>query len=156
MIEHLDKLVRDYEVGRLSRRALLVQLGAMLTVAGLGRRAMAGGDEEPTFRAVGLNHIALNVTDVPKSRDFYRRHLGLTVQSDGQQSCFLGCGDDFLALFKAEQPSMDHYCYSIRGYDPDNAVERLKAAGLSPRRAGDRVYFDDPDGLEVQVAEGSR
>ena len=29
---------------------------------------------------------------------------------------------------------------------------RLKAAGLTPRRRSDRVYFDDPDGLEVQVA----
>ena len=38
--------------------------------------------------------------------------------------------------------------------EPHDAVARLKAAGLAPRRNGNRVYFDDPDGLEVQVTAG--
>jgi hypothetical protein len=28
----------------------------------------------------------------------------------------------------------------------------LKEQGLSPRRTEHRLYFDDPDGLEVQIA----
>jgi len=40
----------------------------------------------------------------------------------------------------------------IANYDPVDAVARLKAAGLTPRREGGRVYFDDPDGIECQVA----
>jgi catechol 2,3-dioxygenase-like lactoylglutathione lyase family enzyme len=71
---------------------------------------------------------------------------------EGEQNCFLTCGKEFVALFKADKPSMNHYCYSIPRYDPDEVVKRLKDAGLSPRRRSDRVYFDDPDGLEVQVA----
>ena len=55
-----------------------------------------------------------------------------------------------LALFKGEKPGLYHYCYSIA--DPADAVARLKAAGLAPKRRGDRVYFDDPDGIECQVA----
>ena len=47
---------------------------------------------------------------------------------------------------------MHHYCYAIDNYEPDTTVEKLKAAGLTVRRAQNRVYFDDPDGLEVQVA----
>ncbi len=31
-------------------------------------------------------------------------------------------------------------------------METLKAAGLKPERHENRVYFDDPDGLTVQVS----
>ncbi len=49
---------------------------------------------------------------------------------------------------------MDHYCYAIKNYDVDVAEEKLKAEGLSPRvhREGGRIYFEDPDGLTVQLA----
>lgn len=157
MINQMEQLVAQFERGTLSRRALLARLGALITVAGFGRRILADEVAPATFNAVGLNHIALDVTDVPRSRDFYQRHLNLKMRSDGgERSCFLGCGEDFVALFKADKPSMNHYCYSIRDYDPADAVARLKAAGLSPRQTGNRVYFDDPDGLEVQVAAATR
>ena len=58
-------------------------------------------------------------------------------------------------LFKGEKPGLHHYCYSIANYDPADAVARLKAAGLAPKRRGGRVYFDDPDGIECQVAGAS-
>jgi len=47
---------------------------------------------------------------------------------------------------------LNHYCYAIRGYAADQAEEKLKAAGLKLRREGNRVYFPDPDEIEVQVA----
>jgi hypothetical protein len=46
---------------------------------------------------------------------------------------------------------LNHYCYAIKGYDAERADEKLKAAGLKPRKEGNRVYFPDPDGVEVQV-----
>jgi len=70
-----------------------------------------------------------------------------------EENCFLGTGSDFfLTLFRGEQPGLNHYCYAIKGYDPDRAEAALKAAGLKVRREGGRVYFDDPDGIRVQVA----
>ena len=107
----------------------------------------------PTFVGTDLNHLALRVTDIERSRAFYQRHLGLELASRTRSNCFLRCSEhDFLALFKSEKPGMDHFCFSIAKYDPDDAVARLEKAGLSPRRRADRVYFDDPDGIEVQVA----
>jgi catechol 2,3-dioxygenase-like lactoylglutathione lyase family enzyme len=105
------------------------------------------------FQAVGLNHIALRVTDVPRARDFYIRHLGLEVTRDGGEgSCFLSFEGGFLALFRGDEPRMDHYCYSVKDYDVNAAAEKLKSAGITPRVTGERIYFDDPDGLEVQLA----
>ena len=150
-----ETLVQDFERGLLSRRQLasrLMGLGAALAVIPGAAEARQG--EGSTFQATGLNHVALNVSSVPKSRDFYIKHLGLKVMRDGgEDNCFLGGGEDFfLTLFKGERPGLNHYCYTIKGYDADRVEEKLKAAGLKPRREDNRVYFPDPDGIEVQVA----
>jgi len=152
-----EALVQEFERGLLSRRQLasrLMGLGAALAV--IPRAAQAQQGEGSTFQATGLDHVALNVSSVPKSRDFYIKHLGLKVIRDGgEDNCFLGGGDDFfLTLFKGDRPGLNHYCYAIKGYDADRVEEKLKAAGLKPRREDNRVYFPDPDGIEVQV-EGS-
>ena len=108
---------------------------------------------KPTFQATGLDHIALDVTDVARSNEFYGKHLGLRVIRGDENASFLGADRDFfLTLFRAERPGLNHYCYAIDHYDADDAMERLTAAGLRPRREGNRVYFPDPDGLTVQVA----
>jgi catechol 2,3-dioxygenase-like lactoylglutathione lyase family enzyme len=150
-----DTLVEDFERGLLSRRQLasrLMGLGAALAV--MPRTAGARQGDSPTFQATGLDHVALNVRNVPRSRDFYIKHLGMKVIGEsGENNCFLGSDDGFfLTLFKGEQPGLNHYCYAIRGYNADHAEEKLKAAGLKPRREGNRIYFPDPDGIEVQVA----
>ena len=150
-----ETLVEDFERGLLSRRQLvsrLMGLGAALAaMPGAAEARQVGGG---TFQATGLNHVALNVSSVPRSRDFYIKHLGLKViREGGEDNCFLGSGDDFfLTLFHGDQPGLNHYCYAIRDYDAERAEEKLKAAGLKPRREGNRVYFPDPDGIEVQVA----
>ena len=149
------KIVEDFEQGRLSRRQLasrLMGLGAALAV--MQDTAQARQERESTFRATGLDHVALDVTDVPRSRDFYVKHLGLEVIRDGgQDNCFLGSGGTFfLTLFRGDRPGLNHYCYAIRDFDVARAEERLKAAGLKPRREGGRIYFADPDGIEVQVS----
>ena len=150
-----EPLVEDFERGLLSRRQLasrLMGLGAAL--AAVPGAVEAGQGEGSTFQATGLDHVALNVTSVPRSRDFYIKHLGLKVlRESGEDNCFLGSGEGFfLTLFKGERPGLNHYCYAIKGYDADQAEEKLKAAGLKPRREGNRVYFPDADGIEVQVA----
>jgi catechol 2,3-dioxygenase-like lactoylglutathione lyase family enzyme len=155
-LDFAEKLVENFERGLLSRRQLVSRLtGLGAALAAMGRTALAGEEAEGgTFQAKGLDHVALNVKSVPASRDFYIKHLGLKVTRDGgEDNCFLGAGNDFcLTLFKGENPGLNHYCYGIEGYDPDKAEEKLKAAGLKPRREGNRLYFPDIDGIQVQVA----
>ncbi len=149
-----ETIVEDFERGLLSRRQLasrLMGLGAALAV--MTRTAEAGDDEGSTFQATGLNHVALNVRSVPRSRDFYIKHLGLKVlRESGEENCFLGNGEGFfLTLFKGDQPGLNHYCYTIPNYNADQVEAKLKAVGLKPRREANRVYFPDADGIEVQV-----
>lgn len=161
-----DKIVDDFQYGRLSRRQLvarLMGLGAAIATMNettFGQERAAGGAQPaaegvaaaPTFQATGLDHIALDVVDVPRSRDFYAKHLGLRVVRGDDNALFMGADRDFfLTLFRAERPQLNHYCYSISNFSADDAVQKISAAGLRPRREGDRVYFPDPDGLTVQV-----
>ncbi len=48
---------------------------------------------------------------------------------------------------------MDHYCYSIVNYDVKDAAGKLRKQKIEPRITSNRIYFPDPDGLEVQLAE---
>jgi catechol 2,3-dioxygenase-like lactoylglutathione lyase family enzyme len=154
------QLVTDFEQGRLTRRQLaarLVGLGAaMATFPQIGSAQEPGqgaNPPKPTFQATGLDHIALDVTDLKRSNEFYEQHLGLRVIRGDENASFLGADRDFfLTLFRAEQPGLNHYCYAIDNYSADDAMERLASAKLRPRREGNRVYFPDPDGITVQVA----
>ncbi len=153
-----DRMIDQFEQGRIGRRQLAVKLAALAAAwAGAGRFAIASPPQDSekgksTFQAKGLNHLALRVTDVARSRDWYKKHLGLSVLRDGRQNCFMRTGSNFVALFRSRTAGMHHYCYTIADYDPATVVRTLKGAGLEPRREQNRVYFPDPDGLTVQLS----
>ena len=145
----IERLLNCYETGGLTRRQLVQGLMALGVGAASGS---AHAQSTSTFRAVALNHIALDVTDVGRSRDFYVQHLGLEVTSESAGTSFLRCSEgNFVALFRAPKAGMNHYCYSVPGYNAEKAAETLRAVGIEPRVRGQRVYFDDADGLEVQL-----
>lgn len=157
--DQATRLLDDYEQGRMSRRDLitgLMGLGAAMAAAGRAGAAQADTAPERLFQGQGLDHIALNVTDIARSRAFYQKHLGLEVLRDGgAERCFMGPpGQEFiLALFRSDKPGMNHYCYGIPEYQPDEVMRTLGDAGARPRREGNRIYFPDPDGLVVQLAQ---
>ena len=160
MVDDVTRWISLFEAGRMGRRELIGRLGALMaTLTGIGGLARAQEPERPksTFVAKGLNHIALRVTDLTRSKEFYEKHLGLTVRSESQSSVFLNCGEDhFVALFRGSRATMDHYCYSIDDYDQKEAAKKLRAVGIEPELHGNRIYFDDPDGLQVQLANVPR
>ena len=151
----IANLVQQFEAGRIDRRQLVAGLGTLVAVLGGTGSARADDEVGSTFEAVGVNHIALRVTDVLRSREFYKKHLGLKVTRDGgERNCFMTCGKNFVALFQSDEAQMDHYCYSIKDYDMNQAEAMLNKHGLEPRvvRDAGRIYFKDPDGLTVQLA----
>lgn len=144
MKETISRLLDSYENGEMSRRTLV---GALLGLLATSRQVRGS-----TFRGLSLNHVALRVTDVERSKTFYREHFGLPVIRESNRSCFLDLGAHFLALFQHDRAGLDHYCIAIEGYRAGEVVDRLENLGISSRRAADRVYFKDPDGIEVQVS----
>lgn len=151
----VEHLIDDYDRGRLSRRQLLAGIAALTAVSATGtagEEPPAAKPSGPTFQATSLNHIALRVTDLDRSEAFYRQHLGLRRASGGPYNRFLDCGPHFVALFRANAPGLDHFCFSLPGYTQQDAAARLRAAGLEPELHENRTYFRDPDGIQVQLA----
>ena len=105
------------------------------------------------FTIHGINHVALRVSDMSASRDFYEGLLGATVLEETERFIFLRAGGgDFLALSPSDAPYIEHYCFTVEGYDPDDAQQRLEERGLTVHRREDRVFVRDPDGLLVQLS----
>jgi hypothetical protein len=79
MQTQIVKMINDFEHGRLSRRQLIAYLTGMFaaslgtTIAFAdqqdGHAAAQLAESAPTFDAIDLNHVALNVTNVQRSKE---------------------------------------------------------------------------------------
>jgi catechol 2,3-dioxygenase-like lactoylglutathione lyase family enzyme len=146
-------MVEQFAAGRLSRRELVWGLTALVAAASAGGADAAQQQRPPsTFQALGLNHLALRVTDLDRSQAFYERHLGMTrISSTAASPRLMACGPHVLNLFKADRPQMDHVCFTVPDYDAVAAANRLRAQNVTPDVESDRVHFFDPDGYKLQV-----
>ena len=114
----------------------------------------------------GLRHVALNVTDVAVSVEFYTSLFGMqAVWQPDPENAYLSSGCDNLALHKAATGDahsgqrLDHLGFIVETPDAvDRAaatlIERKIAILKSPRthRDGSRsLYFADPDGNVIQI-----
>ena len=133
MKEIIASLLESYERGKVSRRQLIQGLAA---IAASGHTVPAFGS---TF--VGLNHIAIRVTNVQRSRDFYQKHLGAPVIHESETNCFLGLGKNFLTLFQNQTSGLDHFCVAIQNLNADAVMEDLKRQGLNPNRPSGTTLF---------------
>jgi catechol 2,3-dioxygenase-like lactoylglutathione lyase family enzyme len=110
---------------------------------------------EPVFRAVGIDHILLNVSDPEKSAAFYEKILGPVTQRNNNRIWFQA-GTGRIGLLKTpagEKAGVNHYCVSVEKFDYDTAVKKLQQAGVKldkPEIAGS-PDLRDPDGYRVQV-----
>ena len=123
-----------------SRRELLV--GAL--AAPLAAR---GETQKGLFEPVEVNHVALRVRSIAESEKFYRETFGapgIIFEKPGQR--YMRMGKNFVALFERDEPAMDHFAISVKGYVADEIEAIAKREGLNPRRSSDFVYVHDPDG----------
>lgn len=115
---------------------------------------------------LGLRHVALNVSDVRRSVDFYTKVLGMKVEwNPDPDNFYLTSGGDNLAIHKRSEAAIsgsqcvDHIGFVVRSpKDVDEWAERLRVLGVpfakepKTHRDGARsFYFYDPDGLLIQL-----
>lgn len=160
MFAAVDKLVRDFEDRRLSRRELVAAIAALAATGGTGLTAQT----QQAVRAETLNHVSLAVSDVERSAEFYQTLLGLDIVSrPGNGGINLGLGSGFLGLYALPEPGrVHHFCLGIDDFDADRTGAALAEAGVessidrNPRNrttGGDQLYFSDPDGSIVQLGQ---
>ena len=156
-MEHIiNRLLQDYEHGRMTRRQLIQTLALGATAA-----ATATTAEAAPANATYINHVSMQVADYRKTRDFYVGLFGMKVSNDDGMQCRLTFGDNILiARNAASRPggkvSIDHIAYSLAGWDTDKSVKpaveaELKKRGLKIRTTEGSFHVQDPDGFEVQI-----
>lgn len=163
MDQQLDRLFDDYDQKKISRRDLM----GLLLAAGAASAVPTTQAQTAAPVAIGrsMNHVSLSVSDVNRSADFYNRVLGMEIISrPGNGGLNMGLGNEsFLGLYEFANPgSMHHMCIGVDNYDADALAEKLQDHGIEGRvnrnpanrtSGGDQLYFNDPDGISVQLAQ---
>ncbi len=106
---------------------------------------------EDKARAIGINHIALEVADIDAALEFYGQLFDFTLRSRSDRSAFIDLGDQFIALFKGESDAGDvgrHFGLVVD--DPSKVRRKLEEMGVEIM-AGSGVDFHDPWGNYWQM-----
>lgn len=102
-----------------------------------------------TPRAIGINHVALEVEDLDRSLKFYGRLFELRFRGRSAGAAFVDLGDQFLALERVAEPvSAGHYGLVVD--DQAEVVRRAREAGM--RMVGSHDFLD-PWGNHWQVVD---
>ena len=100
-------------------------------------------------RAIGINHVALDVGGVDEALDFWRALFpDLRLRSRSQRMAFIDLGDQFVALFEhAVEPRSEHRHFGLVVDDVDAVLAAARERGASVR--GNNV--GDPWGNRFDV-----
>jgi catechol 2,3-dioxygenase-like lactoylglutathione lyase family enzyme len=162
-MEHqVEHLVSLYDGGAISRRQLLQGLLALGVSGGaVAGQALNAPASEPVLRARTINHITLYASDVARSKAFYQRLAGLSIQDEAKDFCELRLEGGFLGLYSPEaarRHGFDHFCLGIEGYNAKRVHATLMQVVPESQPSlenDDQVYVRDPDGVRVQFADAN-
>jgi lactoylglutathione lyase len=102
-------------------------------------------------RAVGFNHVALEVGDIEEALSFYGRLFEFELRGKSEGMAFIDLGDQFLALQKGRtQPSDDGRHFGLVVDDKDAVRQALAEAGVEAL-PGPFLDFRDPWGNRVEI-----
>ncbi len=102
-------------------------------------------------RAIGINHVCLEVGDIAEALAFYGQLFDFTMRSQSETDAFIDLGDQFIALFKGDDDAPDvgrHFGMVVD--DPGKVRRKLEAMGVEIM-AGPGVDFHDPWGNYWQM-----
>src|SRR5438046_4154351 len=102
-------------------------------------------------RAVGFNHVALEVGDIGEALEFYGRLFEFELRGRSKTSAFIDLGDQFLALQKGRtQPADDGRHFGLV-VDDKEAVRRALAEAGVETLPGQFLDFLDPWGNRIEI-----
>ena len=102
-------------------------------------------------RAVGFNHVALEVGDIEEALAFYGRIFDFTLRGKTEDMAFIDLGDQFLALQKGrKQPADDGRHFGLVVDDRQAVRQALAEAGVEIL-PGPFLDFYDPWGNRIEI-----
>jgi lactoylglutathione lyase len=102
-------------------------------------------------RAVGFNHVAIEVGDIDEALAFYAQLFEFKLRSKSKDMAFIDLGDQFLALQKGRSQPTDDGRHLGLVVDDKEAVRRaLVEAGVN-ELPGPFLDFLDPWGNRIEI-----
>lgn len=111
--------------------------------------------ETAPVRAVGINHVALEVDDVDEALEYYGKLFRIKLRGRAPGMAFIDLGDQFIALAEKRSQSPDskrHFGLVVDNKDELRKGLEVIGAEILPGRGLD---FLDPWGNHVQVVQYS-
>jgi catechol 2,3-dioxygenase-like lactoylglutathione lyase family enzyme len=119
-------------------------------------------------------HVGLNVTDLDRSLDFYRKVFGFEVTAEGQDDdrrwAFLSRDGQLLVTlwqqskgtFRTDTPGLHHLAFQVETLvDVNTAAEVVRGLGAefahdgvvphSENGTSGGIFFRDPDGVRLEI-----
>ena len=82
-------------------------------------------------RAIGINHVALEVGDIDEALDFYGGFLSFALESKSESAAFINFGDQFINFSKGRrQPPDDQRHFGIAVDDKERVRADLIEMGV--------------------------
>ena len=148
----IAKLLNRFERGALTRRELIQGL-TMLTAA--SATAIEAQGQDAGIKVAKIDHVSIQVSDLPRSIAFYQKMFGLPVVSEDKPNEIvrLGIGKTLVSLHHKNPTGLvDHFAIAIEKFDEDSVTRELKARGATPERNIDAgFHIKDPEGIGVQI-----
>ncbi len=106
--------------------------------------------ERRKARALGINHVVLEVDDLDAALAFYGRIFEFSLRGRNEHNAFIDMGDQFLQLRTGKTQGADgarHFGFVVD--DRSSIRETLEEMGVE--MIGDRLNFRDPWGNRIEV-----
>jgi len=102
-------------------------------------------------RAIGFNHVALEVGDIDEALAFYGKLFDFTLRSRSKTDAFIDLGDQFLALQKGRRQGPDDGRHFGLVVDDKQAVSKALADAGVATVPGPFLDFLDPWGNRIEI-----
>jgi len=107
--------------------------------------------ESRKARAVGFNHVALEVGDIDEALAFYGRLFEFELRGRSDTDAFIDLGDQFIALQKGRKQPPDDGRHFGLVVDDKNAVRKALADAGIATLPGPFLDFMDPWGNRIEI-----
>jgi catechol 2,3-dioxygenase-like lactoylglutathione lyase family enzyme len=151
----ISNLLDRFEKGLLTRRELAQGLTMMAATGNATHMAHA---QETGIKGVKIDHVSIQVSDLPRSIAFYQRMFGLTIVSEDKPNEIVRLGaDKVLVSLHHKNPTglVDHFAIGVDKFNREAVTRELKSRGMDPENNLDAgFHIKDPEGISVQIVGG--
>jgi catechol-2,3-dioxygenase len=111
--------------------------------------------QETPFKSSRIDHVSMQVTDLPRSIDFYQKVFGLGIVNEDKDNEIVRMGTTRILVSLHHKPPtgiVDHFAIAVDGFDRESATRSLADLGYTAEQNLDYgFYVRSPDGIPVQI-----